>query len=244
MKRFTFIALFTLSLGFAFTSCNSDDDSVTYWYNYGTYIETMSNNQGFVVELDSGDTLVPSQIDYLADELEDSSRVMAYFSIDSETENVIHSGYLELYRVLTKDIIQLTEENQDSIGNDGVSVNENTIWLTEYHLNVVFSYYGGSITHYINLVKPIQDTVDDEGRLILELRHNNNNDPSYNVLTGVVSFDMRSLYQPGMDSVNFLFKSTDYYDVDFTWEGTYYFESQTLKSVPANTSGILPGNLK
>lgn len=230
MKKIVSIFILLLSASFVFISCNNDEGEIEdIWYSYGSYFETESNTQKFIIELDNGYQLIPLKAESVAGDVKDSSRVLVFYVILSEMDSTVNANVKQVNTILSKEIIQLTEAIEDSIGNDPAVIRDNNIWLSEYHLNVIFGYYGWkNVTHYINLVRPIEEQKDVEGRQILEFRHNANNDIPNNYYTRIVSFDMRSLYEEGMDSINFVFKSTDYSDIEFTWVGTYYFKNQSV----------------
>lgn len=222
-----------LALGsvFLFSNCQKDEPE-TYWYSYGTYIKTSEGASNFVIDLDDGTVLTPTQVAYIEEGVVDSSRVMVVYAIVSETDSTVNAKVDKITGLLTKGVLQLTEENQDSIGNDGVIVTDDDIWFSENHLNVIFGYYYYNTKHFINLVKPIGNQFDEKGNQILEFRHNDNNDYYNYSYSGIVSFDMWSLYEVGMDSLNFVFTAYDYDSTKFSWEGTYHYGLQPVVSSP------------
>lgn len=214
------------------SGCNESEEPETYWYNYGTYLNSDLSNEGFMLKMDNGDTIIPVSVDYVETGVEHGSRVIGVYTIDTEEGQRIEGKVRKVEQILTKDILQLTEENQDSIGNDQVMTWDENIWLSENHLNVIFGYYGGGTTHFINLVKPIGTQIDSaSGRQILEFRHNANNDVFNYDFIGIVSFDIWILYELGMDTLKFLFKSEDYSGEPFTWEGTYVFDTTAVPAI-------------
>ncbi|PKP08225.1 MAG: hypothetical protein CVU09_16605 [Bacteroidetes bacterium HGW-Bacteroidetes-4] len=223
MKLKIKLGMFVLASLFFMVACSSSDETENYWYSYGTYLDSDLSDEGFIMKMDNGDTLIPVSVDYIQEGIVDGSRVIPIYSIVTEEGNLINVKVSKIEAILTKPIIQLTEEIADSIGNDPVTVWDGNVWFSENHLNVIFSYLGSNKVHSINLVKPIGEQLDDEGRQILEFRHNDNGDFNNIQYTGIVSFDMSSLYQDGMDTLAVLFKSHDYYAEDFTWEGTFVF---------------------
>jgi len=237
MKKLFLIILFGSLL---FTGCFSDDDdNDVLWYSYGDFIKDESSI-GFYINLDSGGKLVPVNT-FSTSGLADSSRVLITYVIESETGSgddlVLSVEISSLSEILTKDIIQLTEEMEDTIGNDGVICYDKNIWLSDRHLNVGLYFYGYNQVHYINLVKPIGDQVDEDGNQILQLKHNANNDWEYYEYSGIVAFNMEDLYEQGLDSINFVFQSMEYDSSTYEYSGTYYFKqgqestkSATLKS--------------
>lgn len=206
--------------------CSSSDETENYWYNYGTYLDSDLSDEGFIMKMDNGDTLIPISVDYIQDGIVDGSRVIPIYTIVTEEGNIINAKISKIEEILTKPIIQLTEEIADSIGDDPVTVWDDNVWFSENHLNVIFTYLGANKVHSINLVKPIEVELDDEGRQILEFRHNDNGDFNNIQYTGIVSFDMSSLYEEGMDTLTVLFKSHDYFAEEFSWEGTFVFDPE------------------
>jgi hypothetical protein len=130
---------------------------------------------------------------------------------------------------LTKDIIQLTEINQDTIGNDPVFVKDENIWIKNNYINFIFSYYGSYRVHLVTLVKLYENTHTEDGKLILEFRHNAHDDYSSVLYNGIVSFDLESIKEEGMDDIDFVVRVNLYDDETLEWEGNYTFNS-TLKS--------------
>lgn len=234
--------LFLLSLvvigSLAWVGCSPDvEQQRLYYSSYGT-VET-TDNLNFTVLLDNGSMLIP---DRTVEDIENDSRVLLGFyitSIDSSTsEHVIEAEIIELYKVYTRDVIQLTEALIDSVGNDGVDVAEEDVWLSTKHLNVRFGFYGGGILHAINLVKPIGEQMDDDGNQILEFRHNKNDDALTQYIVATTSFFMESLYEEGKDSINYAFRSYDYDSVLTEVKGTYHFKNHQPVLKPLNVGPI------
>lgn len=122
-------------------------------------------------------------------------------------------GYLirvnDIWDVLTKPVIELTEETADSIGNDLVRANE--FWIGNHFLNVSFSFnYGGVKPHAINMVQNLQEPNDDDSTLELEFRHNSYNSPSNRLLDGFASFDLKPFRKEGKDSIPIIIKVKDW----------------------------------
>lgn len=222
MKNLKISLTLVLLLSLIFVGCN-DEEQEDLWYSYGTYVETDENSNGFEIKLDDGSQLIPLSVDFVGNDVTENSRVFVLYSINTKTDSTVNANVKEVSEILTKGVLQLTEENEDSIGNDGIIVYEDDLWFSQNHFNVMFSYYGYGTIHFINLVKPLGDQTDEDGRQILEFRHNANGDYPGRYVNSVVSFDMWSLHEDGMDSINFVFRSVDYNNIDFSWEGTFYF---------------------
>ncbi len=220
------LILLTFALAFA---CSLDEDGYeNNYYSLGVYESTGDGITDFQVNLDNGNVLIPIEIsDYLL-KYNNGARVIVYYSMlndDSElNENrMINSAIHQIEEVLTKGVIVLTNEISDSIGNDPIHVYKDDIWISNNFLNIFFSYYGYNQTHYLNMIKYPNDSLDDEGRLILEFRHNNNDDFYNYEYDGLVSFDMTSLQTPGIDSLPLVVKVIDYEGDSIFWKDTYHF---------------------
>jgi hypothetical protein len=120
-----------------------------------------------------------------------------------------------------KDIIDITAENQDSIGNDPVIVRD--VWLTDSLLNFKIKYWGYDQTHFINLVKQPGEITADNQPIEMELRHNKNSDDENIPFTAYVSFKLNKLEIAGQDSVKYRVTGTDYDGNDFEYEGVYHY---------------------
>lgn len=207
-------------------SCTPESEPQRQYYNsYGT-IHT-EDNLNFTVRLDNGSKLIPENL--TIEGIVQDARVLLGFYIVSEDsasgDYIINAEVAEMYNVYTLDITQLTEELEDSVGTDGIIVPEYNLWMSEKHLNVSFSFYGGGTVHAINLVKPIGEQRDEDGNQILELRHNANGDLLGETISGTISFTMEPLYEDGMDSINFAFHSYDYDSVLTEIKSVYYFKN-------------------
>lgn len=211
-------------------SCDFNDDDYSLndrWVGFG--IIDVGSGSDYTIQMDDGSELIPVNSYYNWDEDEDSTRVFVNFTIlDDKLIDDEHEEYYvqvnQVQKILFKGILDITEEIEDSIGNDPVHVE--SVWTTNNMLTFELDYYGGynsGVVHYINLVKqPGVPTADDEP-IELELRHNDNDDqPSYH-MTALVTFDLSSLKIAGQDSVNFKVTGKDYDGDVFEHEGTYKY---------------------
>lgn len=198
-----------------FTGCD-DDDTYSYgnlWVAIGTIEKQGESDIAYTLKLDDDNTILePISFGYPYFKTEDNQRVVVNYTIlgdKSTTETKKYQVQVNaLKEILTKDITNLTEENSDSIGNDPVKVDK--AWMTNNYLSFRFKYYGGSKTHYINLVKNPENKSEKENEIILELRHNNNDDYAGNVLSGLVSFDLNSLNLTDKQKVDIKIKAKEY----------------------------------
>ncbi|WP_167612652.1 hypothetical protein [Maribellus sediminis] len=232
MKKIAFVVLAVLSV--AFFSCNDDDGYSLgdYWLGFGI-IKIESDNYSII--LDDGDELQavawnvhPDHIDWL----EDGGRVLVNFTIldDVTDENGDVTKYLvkvnDISDILMKGILDITEENADSIGNDPIIVQE--YWMTDSLLNFKLRYAGYSETHFLNLVQDPTDPVNDDGDIKLELRHNANDDQDAIYFTAYVSFSLNQLRQEGTDVVKIEISSTDYEEVTHTFSVDFDYSNLEL----------------
>ena len=93
-----------------------------------------------VFDSDSWGQLLPRH-NYQFGDLEPNQRVILYFNLEKEAydnsiTHVIEVG--NVVHVLTKDVEQLTDENDKEFGNDPVSILQGDIWVGGGHLNVIF----------------------------------------------------------------------------------------------------------
>jgi hypothetical protein len=227
MKKFAFLLVAVMSI--AFYSCVDDDGYSLndYWLGFGI-IQTESD--AYTIVLDDGDILQvvtwnvhPDHFDWL----EDGGRVLVNFTIldDVTDEDGNVEKYLvkvnDLDDILMKGIMDITEENADSIGNDPIVVKD--YWITDSLLSFHLRYLGSYKTHFLNLVQDPLDPTTEDGVVKLELRHNANNDDEAIYYSAYVSFSLNSLREEGTDVVSFEVSSTDYEGIthSFTEEFDY-----------------------
>ncbi len=224
--------LFSLMTIFVATSCLDDDGYSLdkFWIDYGVIDGTKEN---FTIVTDNGLVLFPSASAISFEGITDSARVLVNYTIlgdatkPSEIDHYVKINGMR--KVLKKGIITLTPEIVDSIGNDGVRI-DNT-WLTPDYdlLNIEFSYEGSPYyTHFINLVIDPEDAVDDQGNVILQLRHNKKGDPyTRPLLNSVASFDLRSIRKEGTNEVGFRLKAKNIPGLeDYDQTGVYKYTEE------------------
>jgi hypothetical protein len=126
----------------------------------------------------------------------DGDRIVAYFTLYEQTlpagidyiADISYSQQVLLTPILVYDTIT-DPTSDDSLGTDELKVI--AMDVVKDYLNLSFSIYGGQAEHELNLARHagniIKDTID------LELRHQSNNDPGYDLYSFFVSFDLSSL---------------------------------------------------
>ena len=117
--------------------------------------------------------------------------------------------------------MDITPENEDSLGNDPVIVKD--VWLANNMLNFKISYWGNYQMHYLNLVKQPGNLTSENQPFQLELKHNSNDDQESILYSAYVSFLLDSLKVNGLDSVEFKVTCHDYDGDPFVYEGAYVY---------------------
>jgi hypothetical protein len=234
MKKIIFVLL--IGFLFVFSGC-LDDDGYSLndvWVGFGV----VESTENYKIVLDDGDILYPvafggyvpwNETDYSGSshKVKAGDRLMLNFTILDDKLN--DSGEVIAYyvkvnsakKVLTKGILDITEANNDSIGNDPIIVQDT--WMANGLLNFQLKYYGRYETHFINLVKQPGELTAEGQPFELELRHNKNDDSEDIPYTAFVSFHLDSLQVSGLDSVRFKVTCKDYDDKPFEYNGVYKY---------------------
>jgi hypothetical protein len=233
MKRYIFLTL--ISSVFLMTSC-MDDDGYSLgkiWVGFGILQKTDLVTNEYRIVMDNKSVLVPVSVDFnIYHYAKDGDRVLINYTIldDNAQGNEPATEYYvrinSVSKVLMKGIIDITEEIQDSIGNNPIDVRD--IWVSDSLLNIKIRYWGFNKTHFINLVKePGELNTNTPQPIELELRHNNNGDEEKIAHTGYVSFRLNALKIAGLDSVRFVVKSTNYKGDEFNYNGVYRYSGNS-----------------
>jgi hypothetical protein len=240
MKKRIFAIL--IGLTFLVSGCLDDDGySLNDMYvGFGMVEQVSTDPVDYKINMDNGDVLVPVASGYSRpwyyqgtddpeSRLKTGDRILLNYTILDEDTDA--DGNVEQYlvkvnavdKVLLKGILDITGENQDSIGNDPLIVKE--CWMTDSLLNFEIRYWGRYEVHYINLVKqPDELTGETEQPIELELRHNDNGDIEEIPYTAYVSFNLDALKISGLDSVQFRVTSTDYEGELFEYDGVFHYD--------------------
>ena len=228
MKKIVFGIL--VGFLFVFTGC-IDDDSYSLgdmWVGFGIFQVVESDS--YQIVMDNNDILIPLASNYSQgweENFDNGERIMLNYTILDE--NLDSSGEIESYYVkvnsiddvLMKGVMDLTPENEDSIGNDPIIVND--YWMTDSLLTFKLRYWGYNQIHFLNLVKQPGDLSAENQPIELELRHNANEDDEAIPYTAFVSFSLNDLRIEGLDSVQFVVTSTDYEDNEFSEDGVFNY---------------------
>lgn len=184
-----------------FLSSCLDDDKETPFLGIGT-IEVIEGNDYYFL-LDNGETIFPGDTTSLYKyQVEGGKRVIVYFyKINEDVSGYTYNGkILHVEDILTKDIIPLTENIADSIGDDRVDIQN--VWFAGNCLNVEFKIQGTRYPdqkHMVNLVRNMmkdrERNIDEDGYEVLEFRHNAYDDSPVQVLDGIVAFKQPFVYE-------------------------------------------------
>ncbi|MBC8005793.1 MAG: NigD-like N-terminal domain-containing protein [Verrucomicrobia bacterium] len=226
MKKLIFYLMFGITFGFL-SSCellDEDENSMNNaWVGFGL-VHKDSGNNSFTIELDNGEVLFPANSTGWNDDVTDNQRVLANFTVINEKENTENVEQYDvrinsLRNILYKGILDITPAIEDSIGNDPIHVKDH--WQKKNMLNFELQYRGGNKMHYINLVKQPNATATEP--VVLELRHNDNDDPDLIRMSAVVTFDLSSIKIAGKDSVTYKVISKGFNNEGFEFTGVYKY---------------------
>lgn len=238
MKKIVFGILvgFLLVLG----GCGDDDgySLSDMWIGFGIFQVDDADN--YKIIMDNKDVLIPIASDYppgWGERLDNGERVWVNYTILSEIlddAGEIESYYVKVNSIediLMKGVMDITPENEDSIGNDPIVVED--YWMTDSLLSFKLKYWGYDGIHFLNLVKqPSLSMAPGIQPFELELRHNANDDDDAIYYTAYVSFSLNSLRIDGVDSVRFVVTATDYDEIEFSEE--YVFNYSDLPDIIEN----------
>ena len=227
MKKLLILLMVGAVFGFL-TSCDMDDDDYSLnnaWVGFGIVKKDVSA-ESFTIVMDDGEVLYPVTNSGSWSDLFDNERVLTNFTILGNKVNPDHNEYYyvrinSLRKILYKGIFDITPEKEDSIGNDPIQVKDK--WIKNDMLNFELKYLGGEKIHFINLVKQPGVVSDANGPVLLELRHNANNDTERIPLSAIVTFDLSSLKIEGQISTKFKVVAKGIDGADFVYTGEYKY---------------------
>jgi hypothetical protein len=172
-------------------SCNDDDDSINEFQKQVMSTVRVTDGATYYLEVDDKTFAFPRNEDVSHYQAVDGQRVIA--NISSFREPYEYDGSLtmtiinHLSNVLTKNVEELTATNETTYGNSPLRMKN--IWLSPTHLNVEFLINAPSRKkHHISLVRNATVKSPQDGYLHLELRYNNRNDVTRQLVHGFVSF--------------------------------------------------------
>ncbi|NLA64224.1 MAG: hypothetical protein GX857_13635 [Bacteroidales bacterium] len=242
-RKLQFAALLIIILSSSFACDNNDGYSLN---DFRISIASVvpEAGQSYSLLLDNGKKLWPaaSDINYRPSA---NQRVFVNYTILSDKIDGF-DHYIkvnDIWNVLTKSVIELTEQNRDSIGNDPVKMND--IWIGDHYLNTGFSFnYNGMKPHAINLVQnKITIISEDEDVIELEFRHNSYKSTSNSLFNGFACFDLRPFQREDKNSIliKVLVKE---WDGEKEYEVTYNYNELTKDKTEAVTPNITSNEYK
>ena len=192
MKKFNlYLLLSLLAIIPIVQSCDLDDDDGYSLGNYVVALATVKATTGsspyFI--LDNGEKLWPAAALVPYQGLADGTRIIGNFTILSDSlHGFDHYVRLNNYStILTKNVINLTEANKDSIGDDPVRITD--IWYGGGYINVEFDMnLPNTHKHRVNLVKNTTKQYPSDGYEYLEYRYNDMDDTTGYIGHSIVSF--------------------------------------------------------
>ncbi len=210
-KRFFILDLVTIGILLIITGCDDNSKSLS---NFGIDIATIipEGNNTYSLRLDNGKKLWPVAKTVNFNPL-DNKRVLLNYTILSEQKDAFdyYIKINDIWEILTKEVIKLNHQNENSIGNDPVKTN--AIWIGGDYLNASFMFnYGGKQPHTINLVENTLTPDFNQNVIELEFRHNSFESQSNKLYEGFVCFDLKPLRVMDADSVNISVKVKEWTD--------------------------------
>lgn len=224
--RYSLIVVISLIAIFTFNSCNDDGYSLG---NYRLDIATVNvidnESESFFLTLDNGTTLLPVASDAYYKPRFDKRVILNYTLLSDQMGGYDHAIKINAIQdILTKDIIDLTSENEKEIGNDPIKILD--LWTGDHFLNIHFGYNtAGEKAHAINLVRnKIEQTPTPSNETIeLEFRHNANGDPQKYGAKNYAAFDLKPFQSENKDSINFIVKVLDFNNETKEYKVTYKY---------------------
>lgn len=222
MRTFVFIFISAM-LGIFITSCMDDNNETKARYAEMGVTRTGPDDEPLVIT-DSESTLqlldYPSSFDF-----DESERVLLRYSVDEEgTESDLYDYLVDVYSIqdiITKDILELNEENRDTIGTDRIIIND--IWISAGYLNIDFAFDGDDLVHYINVVKDPGEQPDDSTEIKLQVRHDARDDNMIQRYRGLMSFYLEPLQIEDEGELKIIFEDQSFYVEPFSVELTYEY---------------------
>lgn len=212
------MTVFTLSF---FISCDDDGYSLgDFQISPGTV--KVSTPGTYYLLLDNGKKLWPAAQDFPYFPKEDQ-RVWANYTLLSDNQGGF-DHYVKvnaLSKILTKDAINITNAQEDSIGNDKARITD--IWFVDKYITIVFecnSHPGG--IHFLNLVHNTDTAYPEDGKVYLEFRQNRFNVPETTHMNGSVSFNVNKYLTDDKEEITFVVLSNDF-------DGTKKYEIKVRK---------------
>lgn len=202
MKKFNWLLGVLLALVPVLQSCDDDDD----YYSIGDFswdwaTVRATGGGGYYLEGDRWGVIDPVTTSIPWYRPVDGERVIALFNPLADTKEGVQVTMKGIQEVLTKDVEEMTAENEESFGDDPIVIYQGDMWLGGKFLNIIFSQdVPRHEKHLISLVQNKIDTpegqsdMDKDGYVNLELRYNTYGDVTGNWYWGRVSYNLEKFY--------------------------------------------------
>lgn len=230
MKTFIKSVVALIVLGMAVVGCAED---VEYTQTYGAWGVTTVEGNGvldYYFLTDDSTKLIPIDAEDLY-EAEDDDRVYVTFSTEDDQlgQDEMEISVISVSVLQTKDLLTVYGEPSDTLGSASVQVSDGAVWQSNNLLNMIYTIdVSGNKVHSLNLVYFPDSSIVVDGRVYLELRHNDNDDIASYQYNGYIGFDMESIapfQNIGInDSVPYtlIINSTGWSDAVSRFEGYFY----------------------
>ena len=219
--------LLTIIGAMSLASCDNDKECSlsNYWVEMGTIQKVSPNTQPFFILLDNGDKVWPAVTNFPTYNPKEGQRIIAGYSILTNGSNDYNHDIklYDVYEVLTKPVVTLTEANADSIGNDPMIITN--AWIASGYLNIEFRFFGYNKRHMVNLVKSDLFPSTPEAAN-LQFRQNAYNDEARYQMSGIVSFNIALLQVEGATNRKIMLTYSDpngesrTIELKYDWSGT------------------------
>lgn len=237
--KLIFSLIVTLT-AFCMHSCSDDDGySLDNFTVQLATVNTIDSQSGtYFLILDNGESLWPavSDVNYSP---HNNQRVIVNYTLLSDQING-YDHYVKINGIsdiLTKNIVELTPNNEATIGNDPIDILQ--LWPGDHYLN--FHYVinvGNEFQHTINLVQnKLNNKYMENDTLVLELRHNANGDPAKFERSSYASFDMKPFEIKEQDSINIKVQIKNINNVKKEYSLIYRYGSK-IKSKSIELQGL------
>lgn len=229
LKLLVFTAIVSLVLGLQ--SC-MNDDGPNKSFAISTIKSISKESKDFYFLLDNGSKMYPGDLRSIGSyHAKDGQRTFVVFKeLDQKMTGYDYNIEVkDIQDILTKEIVQLTEENVGKIGDD--PINLTYAWTAQGYVTIEFQYFGTHTEnkkHLLSLVVnqlPNNSTTPEEGYIDLEFRHNKEGDSPDRLGEGYVSFKLDELGEQlkgkkGLKiRVNTIYNGVKYYKINFPTTG-------------------------
>lgn len=226
-----------------FSSCIGNDEP----YGPAPYNSTigelvMEDEDSYFIDSDKGNKFYLSNYGkLLSSGFKPGQRIYAEFAEEVDKEPFVGEvNVLYAYNVKVKDIVELTDENREEIGDDPINVY--AMWTSKNFLNIQFQLFTDSMhPHFLNLVDTGSREVSEDGYVYLEFRHNMNGNRPANSYLGIISFDISEyLDAPGINGFVIKVKTAGYGERLFKMELGNEEGATSPTALQRNTNGNPP----